>query len=806
MFKRLTQIELEESCATMGLEKLLRDAEEAEAEGRASGTFYAKELLNRFVGRMSVLVEDDLKSGDSRRAHVSLVKHFDPRLVAYIAVANCLNMAMAGINEDDGIPVATLRHQIGVALYNEHFLQAFEMYNKELFHTLTDDLNRRRSQNARHHATVMKMQARKNGVPFYEWSATNIHQVGDWCVDLLVRCGMIELHMMKHGRSKERKMLHVTDEVLDVIIDRKKVVSYFRPRRTPFVERPLDWPGLVGGGYHTKRMQNTFPRCIKATPTQLERIRCADISIVTRTINALQSVGWAINQRILAVQKDMFRPYVDKDKPEALACHAREVETWSDKEKEAHVVWKRQMAKWYTEQKLGKYESARTAATIMMAEEFSQYPEFFFMYFADWRYRYYPVTSCVSPQGPDNQKALLQFSEGMPLTDEAAVRWFLIHGTSKWGYDKTDVQARIDWVKDNHELILACAADPVNNRHLWSKADKPYQFLAWCFEYSDWMLLGPRFLSYLPISMDGSCNGLQNYSAMGRDPIGAAATNLLPGDKPSDIYQMVADVTTSLIRNVPDPYARLWLEHGINRKVVKRCVMTLPYGAKKFSFTRFIQYDYLAEYRPDNMTPDQWKEAASFLGEYVWKAIGMVVVQAIKMMAYFQKCSRAITAQKGVEDIWWPAPNGAPVTQAYYKVEYVQCRSRVAGTTKLNVMQETDRVDKNAHCDGISPNIIHCCDSSHLSFTVLAAVDEGLRHFAMIHDDYGTHAANTETLARLIREQFVEQYKQPVFERIADCLESQIKDEKVRAEVHAARPALGDFDVTQVLDSTFFFI
>src|SRR5437870_3520098 len=47
--------------------------------------------------------------------------------------------------------------------------------------------------------------------------------------------------------------------------------------------------------------------------------------------------------------------------------------------------------------------------------------------------------------------------------------------------------------------------------------------------------------SHLPVSMDGTCNGYQHLSAMGRDPIGGRATNLVPADEPEDIYQEVAD-------------------------------------------------------------------------------------------------------------------------------------------------------------------------------------------------------------------------------------------------------------------------
>jgi DNA-directed RNA polymerase len=42
--------------------------------------------------------------------------------------------------------------------------------------------------------------------------------------------------------------------------------------------------------------------------------------------------------------------------------------------------------------------------------------------------------------------------------------------------------------------------------------------------------------------------------------------------------------------------------------------------------------------------------------------------------------------------------------------------------------------------------------------TTCAAVDEDVTHFAMIHDSFGTHAADAEKLARMTREQFVKMY------------------------------------------------
>ena len=45
--------------------------------------------------------------------------------------------------------------------------------------------------------------------------------------------------------------------------------------------------------------------------------------------------------------------------------------------------------------------------------------------------------------------------------------------------------------------------------------------------------------------MDGSCNGLQHYSALGRDEFGAASVNVLPNEIPADVYSIVLNVVVN---------------------------------------------------------------------------------------------------------------------------------------------------------------------------------------------------------------------------------------------------------------------
>lgn len=87
------------------------------------------------------------------------------------------------------------------------------------------------------------------------------------------------------------------------------------------------------------------------------------------------------------------------------------------------------------------------------------------------------------------------------------------------------------------------------------------------------------FVSHLPIPMDGSCNGLQHLSAMGLDPVGAKATNLMPGPR-QDIYQVIADrVASAVAADAAAGVAEAIHWNGrVTRKVVKRAIMTTPTG------------------------------------------------------------------------------------------------------------------------------------------------------------------------------------------------------------------------------------
>jgi DNA-directed RNA polymerase len=91
-------------------------------------------------------------------------------------------------------------------------------------------------------------------------------------------------------------------------------------------------------------------------------------------------------------------------------------------------------------------------------------------------------------------------------------------------------------------------------------------------------------------------------------------------------------------------------------------------------------------------------------------------------------------------------------------------------------------------------------DAAHMMLTVNRLHAEGLRHFAMVHDSYGVHACDIDLLHRILREEFVRIYSEPVLL-------------KFLAEQRQANPGIdlpepppaGNLDIRRVLESPYFF-
>jgi DNA-directed RNA polymerase len=145
--------------------------------------------------------------------------------------------------------------------------------------------------------------------------------------------------------------------------------------------------------------------------------------------------------------------------------------------------------------------------------------------------------------------------------------------------------------------------------------------------------------------------------------------------------------------------------------------------------------------------------------------------------------------------IKWVSPSGFPASQDYYLAEVHRINTWLHGPIKIRVMSETDDPDLNRHANGLAPNFVHSLDAAHLHLTTADAKRSGIDSLAMIHDDYGTHAADAQLLFEIIRKQFVAMY--------LACDPAQA--------LHDAYPCIksppekGTLDIMEVLESEYFF-
>lgn len=805
-----SQEEIELECYQFGRDRMAKSIDSNEDKGRAHNNPYAQAVYRRFILPLAKLIREDIehKRVGRRQAHVKLLEPLDPDGVAFIAVRTMLSGLLS--KKDFGSNGRNIVAELGRSVYHEYMLTHFEHIEPELFFTLVNDFDRRQTKNERHKMTVFKQQAKKNNINWNQWSAGDRDQVGAYLVEQLSVLGMVKARSVVVNNSNKYNIRHrieveLTDEVCELVEKISDHMIEIAPFFAPCVEPPKDWVSISDGGFHTKEMRRMMPYVVKMHPSQREHYLNADLTTELEAVNILQRVEWRVNTKMLDAVKEVSRHFdMDEilsqaerpkpDKPEWLA-EGMTKEMMTEAQLDEFVAWKHKLADWHTERKLRGTKLGRFKNAMWIASKYRDYEKIWFVYFIDFRGRKYVQTTGITPQGSDLQKSLIEFAEGKPLSTPEAVQWFKIAGANRWGYDKCSLAEQVAWVDERAELIRAFASDPISNTG-WMEADCPLQFLAWCMEFDAWSK-DKSFSSHLACGMDGSCNGLQNFSAMLRDEVGGAATNLIPSSSPNDIYGMVA-VRTSLRLGEMEAdergFRKRWLSVGITRSLVKRSVMTLPYGSTRFSCAEFLVEDHLKRNEFPCFEQNEWSHAANFLSFPVWDSIGDVVVKAREAMEWLQKAARQLI-KEGHDEIHWTTPSGFPVFQTYWKAETYQIRTRVLGGTLLKVRQEVDTPDANKHKNGIAPNFVHSHDATHLTLTVRAAAARGIKSFAMIHDDFGTHAADAQELYHLIRSEFVAMY-----ERV-DPLMRFAEEYPQLPEP----PAKGNLDIRQVLDSPYFF-
>ena len=570
------------------------------------------------------------------------------------------------------------------------------------------------------------------------------------------------------------------------------------PIHLPMVVPPRRWVSPHRGGYITKHPGNRLVK--QANRKYHEQIRDVEMPAVYDAVNAVQSTPWRINTRLYEIVRSIWDGggllggLPERD-PQPVP-----VRPVTDDE-EVIGRWKREAMNIYDANNKQVAQRISMSQRLWIAEKFRDEEEIFFPHALDFRGRVYPIpVGGPNPQGDDLSKALLEFARGEPITDQGA-QWLAIHLANQFGQDKLPFEERVDWVFANEAMILDSARDPLDGERFWATADNPFLALAACFEWLGYFENGGDWITHLPIHLDGSNSGLQHFSALLRDPVGGAAVNLVPQDRPADIYSDVARLAQAKVDASDDENVRLWLDGTVTRKVAKRPTMTFTYSATRYGMLDQI-YQTLREIDRDGQHIDGDNYAASFAMSHVlWDSIRETVIAASAAMDWLRQAARVMT--KAGKPIWWTTPAGLPVLQDYPNTRRDMIRVYHQNKEMRLIVHADDKgIDGRRQANAIAPNVIHSFDAAHLMDVANRCHAQAI-DLAVVHDSFGCLASRAYEMRGILRDSFADQYSVDRLAELRDELLAQLPE-----EFHGQLPPLppfGDLDIEAIRRSEYLF-
>lgn len=618
-----------------------------------------------------------------------------------------------------------------------------------------------------------------------EWGKSESIYLGTILVHLALEyTDLFTKYKLRHRKGKGYEYyFDLSQDTWEYLQNRDSELEFLRPILPVMVVPPLPWNITdKEGGYLDIKLPP-----VKTRPNGSRYLRHDSPHL--EAINRIQSTRFEINQPILDVMQQVWDeggnvgglPPSDNlplpPKPHNI-----------DTDIEAKKEWKAKACRIYDTN--ASYASRRKAriCTLSVAQQQRDLP-FFLPANVDFRGRQYYLPNHLNPQSEESTRALFNFHNRVEMTDDG-VRRLELHLANLWGYDKASHADRIRWVQDNQSLIFESAESPLNGSQSWTGADKPWLFLAACMEYAQGVQSGWVSGTNLPVGIDGTCNGLQHYAALGRDAAAAEAVNLCSRSEPEDIYRRVLTLVQQQCNESEDPRAREWLRY-LERSTVKRGVMTYPYGVTPYGMVEAL----VSDGHCDKLVGNHYSNAHYLMNE-IWKALPKVIESATVIMAWIQQCAMQIA--KDNKPVIWTTPSDFFVVQQYNQSKLRQIQTLLQ---KVYILKDhyKDPIDPRRSALASGPNVIHSYDSAHMCLTVNGAWDDGIRDFMMNHDEYNTHAPNIPNLGWNARNEFAKMYSIDQLKRLKGDLEyyseMQLPDP----------PALGTFDVSEVMNSEYFF-
>ena len=825
----VTEVQREQRMFNEGRERFLRRQEKNTTPSTQNNPH---KIITEALSKVSQGIQDLVDAEANRGKHKGRksswyedIKDIDTDLLAYLGLNTCMDSVSIGNSRTTAIT------KIGHRIELESWAKGLKDYDAKLANRIETKVTKDHSAD-RYRVKAARIIASKAGYKRTPWTEERRVKAATPVMNaILEHSGVFEIWEQKKPRNTIYK-IGLTYEASNRLAEMDFSSSWQEPMLAPMIIPPKPWVTFDTGCYYDEVTAAQVPLVRGASYTQekairyqLEKSKEAKPDYL-EAINAIQATPLVINPLILeAVEWAWMENKVLSKFPlrEAIPFEKRPAD-WESMDEYEQKGWRLRSREIRTKNREIDGGRALMLQDLTTAKELSQFDEFYLPWNFDFRGRVYPVPH-FSYHRDDHIKAMFNLKRGKRM-DADAVAWLAVHLANNGDFDKISKQSlddRIAWVEDNHETIYKTGRDYVGMFDHWSQADKPFQYLAACHEYANWVDQGDSYVCGLPVGLDGTNSGVQHYAASNLNENDGALVNLTPADKPQDVYQAVADKVIEELESSSDLEALQWLNYGVTRKTVKRNVMTYGYSSAQFGFGDQIMEDTMKPLADAVMRGHQvghpfgdgkdQRKAACYLAACTYRAVQEVISSAAAGMDFFQAIAGALAEEN--KELGWKTPVGFPVIQKYnhwdVKKIKIYLHDRDVGLPKRTQISVRERgkhtVDKRKAKAAVSPNVIHSMDSAHLLMTVLTAKDNGIQDFFMIHDSFGVTPADTDIMFQAVRLSFIDIYQDwCLYDDFLYQAQQQLSiagAEKLQANVTI--PPKGNLDLTQVLDSDYCF-
>ena len=768
------QLQRELDARSEAIKRLRERTRNAEERCYASSTVYGSAFINKGLELITNEISSKLHRVSQgwvqeKAQAVIPLKDCDPAVLALITAKGVIDIL--GVRRIEHLTYQAATTHIGTLVYHQVMLDQFcgkhpDLFNKARLH-IHD--HKGYSYKVQRYRAVM----RSNDVEPLRWPASIRHLVGGWLLNCLAEStGWVATRTVFRAPKDSPTYLTYQPEFLKAKEALLAQAEAFAGCMWPMLCEPNDWSEEFKGGYLT----NDLRKLTRLIRTRIPR-RCLLLqdSKALVMLNLLQKVPYRINDRVLELANFCMeqRLTVGKFRAEEPTPPPPKPEPWETASEEDKLSYRRMRTEIEDQNSALAQKNYRTTEALYVANKYKK-DTFWIPWSFDFRGRVYPIPTSLSPQGTDFDKSLIYFEEEGSVNEW----WLAFHVATTYGLDKAPMNERIDWVNKNHDFLSLVANDPEGTISEWSSAEEPWCFIAAAIEYYQCVIKGTKKTSGLPCSVDATCSGLQHLSALALDRTAAEMVNVVPTDKPSDGYKIVAEKAKEIL---PEH-----LHDHITRKVTKRTVMTTPYGVTENSARDYIRQ----ELKGIELEKGELQQIVKAIYRY---GVRKVFDGPCRSMEFIQKVAGE-RIKSGATTIEWITPSGFPVVQEYRRNEAETVNTKLLGQrVRCELLKEWEerQIDLQKAKTAASPNLIHSLDAAllHLVFAEWSAP------FTVIHDCVLGRSCDMDSMGSAIRDKFVEIYSQPVLKDWSGQLGVDF-DESVM---------LNTLDINDVQQSAYFF-